>query len=125
MVREGEGEGGEDEIMELEERIEKAHLPEHALKAAQKELKVPDYPYTLLASRQVHEFVISETVLYTETQEFTSSVSRACSLKVYMCMVLHWSCLICYWLRVPCAAGTTWRLCWISRGPPPPLTPWT
>lgn len=46
MVREGEGEGEEDEIMELEERIEKAHLPEHALKAAQKELKVHDYPCT-------------------------------------------------------------------------------
>ena len=41
MVREGGGEEEEeDEIRELEERIEKAGLPEHALKAAQKELKV-------------------------------------------------------------------------------------
>ena len=40
VVREGGGEEEEDEIRELEERVEKAGLPEHALKAAQKELKV-------------------------------------------------------------------------------------
>ena len=41
--REEEGEGleeEEDEIAELEERLGAAKLPEHALKAAKKELKV-------------------------------------------------------------------------------------
>ena len=39
MREEGEEEE-EDEMRDLEVRIEKAHLPGHALKAAQKELKV-------------------------------------------------------------------------------------
>ena len=42
-IKEGEGEEEEeeeDDIRELEERIGKVGLPEHAMKAAQKELKV-------------------------------------------------------------------------------------
>ena len=39
VVREGGGEEDE-EMQELEDRIKRAGLPEHALKAAQKELKV-------------------------------------------------------------------------------------
>ena len=38
-IRQG-GEEEEDEISELEKKIESANLPEHALKAAKKEMKV-------------------------------------------------------------------------------------
>ena len=40
----------QDEIAELEQRMVSSHLPEHALKAAKKELKVHVHTYTFTCS---------------------------------------------------------------------------
>lgn len=40
----------QDEIAELEQRMVSSHLPEHALKAAKKELKVHVHTYTFTYS---------------------------------------------------------------------------
>ena len=109
VVREGEGEDeDEDEMREFEERIEKAGLPEHALKAAQKELKVQYiiyiymyvhciYMYMLLYNAVQYipllewQKLVSATIqniffpflLSIAAEEFACTVSRTCRLKVH------------------------------------------
>ena len=74
----GEANGEEeDEMMELEKRIEKAGLPEHAFKAAHKELKV--LPTLAKFSQIIFNFLV-----YTEIKKFTGTVSRTCCVQVYM-----------------------------------------
>ena len=72
VVREGEGEDeDEDEMREFEERIEKAGLPEHALKAAQKELKVQYIMYAhCIYTYAVHS---SPYIPLLELQKFVSA----------------------------------------------------
>lgn len=65
----------DDELKELRRKIQSADLPEHAMKAAQKELKV-----NLILWQIVDYFFI-------ETSCFTKSLSRAFSFQVLSILV--------------------------------------
>ena len=86
VVREGEGEDeDEDEMREFEERIEKAGLPEHALKAAQKELKVQYIMYVHCI--YIHVYAVQCSTIYTSAG--VAEVSLCHNTNIFSYITFH------------------------------------